>query len=135
MPIADPVEPAGLRVFKRGNASCVTEGILHGIRQSAKVDDVFLSRRICFFNKCFAVGDLENSSPFFKKGDSGSGVFVLEKPSQDLKALGIAFAKHKNRDETLVCKLSDISREFNLSLSQEMFAKKLERGENEMETS
>ena len=132
MPIADPAEPTGLRVFKRGNATCLTEGVLDGIRDSAQV-----SNEVCsgIFNRCFVVSDLENSSPFFKRGDSGSGVFVLDNTSEGLKALGIAFASHMVNMETLVCKLSDISREFNLSISQEMFAKKIEREESEMETS
>ena len=135
MPIADPAEPAGLRVFKRGNATCLTEGILRGIRESARIDNYLLSRRLCFFNKCFSVSDLKNSSQFFKEGDSGSGVFVLDKPSQRLKALGIGFAISKVSGETFVCKLSHICREFNLSLSEEIFAKKVERDEIDMETS
>ena len=132
LPIADPAEPAGLRVFKRGNATCLTEGVLCGIRESAKVSNDFCSG---IFNRCFVVSDLENSSHFFELGDSGSGVFVIDKTSQGLKALGIAFARQMISKETLVCKLSDISREFNLSISQEMFAKKIEREESEMETS
>lgn len=80
MPISDPAEPAGLRVFKRGNATCLTEGILCGIRESANVPNFLPNSQLCFFNKCFAVSDLQNSSHFFKEGDSASGVFVLDKP-------------------------------------------------------
>lgn len=133
MPIADPVEPAGLRVFKRGNATCFTEGVLYGLRESANCPNFLRGGNLCFFNKCFAVSDLENSSIFFKEGDSGSGVFVFDKPSQRLKALGIAFARQMIREETLVCKLNEISRVFNLALSKEILATKLEKGENEME--
>ena len=132
LPIADPAEPAGLRVFKRGNATCLTEGVLCGIRESV---NILLGSRQFFFNKCFVVGDLQNSSHFFKEGDSGSGVFVLDKPSQRLKALGIGFAISQVSGETFVCKLSHICRDFNLSLSEEIFAKKIERDEIDMETS
>lgn len=133
MPIADPAEPSGLRVFKRGNATCLTEGVLCGLRESANCPNFLRGGNLCFFNKCFAVSDLENSSHFFKEGDSGSGVFVLDQPSQRLKALGIAFARQMIREETLVCKLNEISRVFSLTLSEEMFATKLEKSEDEME--
>ena len=78
MQIADSDVPKGLRVFKRGNATCVTEGVFSGIRSSVAFDPTILpSGSSCFFVNCFVVSDLENSAPFFDLGDSGSGVFVL----------------------------------------------------------
>nr|XP_022306057.1 uncharacterized protein LOC111112658 isoform X2 [Crassostrea virginica] len=65
LPIADPAEPSGLRVFKRGNATCLTEGVLCGLRESANCPNFLRGGNLCFFNKCFAVSDLENSSHFF----------------------------------------------------------------------
>ena len=123
MQIADSDVPKGLRVFKRGNATCVTEGVYSGIRSYVPIDPTILpSGSSCFFLNCFVVSDLENSAPFFGLGDSGSGVFVLERTSRSYKALGIAFARQWARGDTFVCKLNEISRVFQLSLSDEVFA-------------
>lgn len=88
-----------------------------------------------YFNNCFVVDDLR--SPFFKEGDSGSGVFLLDKTSQTVKALGIAFARKHGSQQTLVCKLNPIAKEFKLLFSNEMIAAEtylVQKVEEKMET-
>lgn len=66
------------------------------------------------FQNCFAVEPEENGSLFFDKGDSGSGVFVIDKKDNSLKPLGIAFAFLCSK--TAVCKIGQITDAFNVSV-------------------
>lgn len=66
-----------------------------------------------FFDRCFAVEDI--SGPFFNPGDSGSGVFLTEN-EHPTKPLGIAFAKLDYGQITVVCRIDQVARAFNLRL-------------------
>lgn len=51
---------------------------------------------------------------FLDKGDSGSGVFVIDERDNSLKPLGIAFAFYCSK--TAVCKIGQITDAFNVSV-------------------
>lgn len=68
-----------------------------------------------FFDRCFAVEDI--SGPFFNLGDSGSGVFLTEN-EHPTKPLGIAFAKLEYGQITVVCRIDQFARAFNLRLCE-----------------
>lgn len=109
----------GVRVVKRGCATDVTEGILRGVHSSGRIDRTVLSGRFYFFKNCFGIRDQENGSQFFKTGDSGSGVFQIDKTNRLLYPIGIAFGRLNSQQLTYVCKIKDIAKKFNLSICQD----------------
>lgn len=69
--------------------------------------------RIYEFKNCFCVKQI-NKEPFFEKGDSGSGVYLIDEKDGSLKPVGIAFAFFCS--ETAVCKIREIVEAFNVSV-------------------
>lgn len=61
----------------------------------------------------YLVEDINTASPFFGKGDSGSGVFVEGYPD---KPLGIGVAVSEKYPETYVCKIDEFVKKFELKL-------------------
>lgn len=66
-----------------------------------------------FFN-CYEIGNEKNQT-FFKDGDSGSGVYVIENDGT-LKPLGIAFAYLQSQSKTAVCRIDEIVDKFGLQI-------------------
>lgn len=135
-----------LKVVKRGNASGETTGVLFDKIISVKIGFQMESEPSYIFQNCYSIKDEQRDSPFFKIGDSGSGVFVIDKENQSLAALGIAFARGEYNRITYVCKIKHISDEFNLivhavGLSKDLFnnnnnlKQTSDRNEEPMETS
>lgn len=69
----------------------------------------------CIFKRPYVVRDI-NKEPFFKKGDSGSGVFVLREENLPKKALGIAFGMSLKSPFTFFCMIDEILDELDLTL-------------------
>lgn len=65
---------------------------------------------------CYAIEKIKiNDDPFFLEGDSGSGVYVIDKDTRKpIKALGIAFAFTKR--QTAVCNIGTIVDELDLQI-------------------
>lgn len=102
-------EMKGKRVIKTGRTTGTTVGILNEHLLSIRINS-FLSGLgyLSFFN-CYAVDTPE----FFKEGDSGSGVFLIEKNGIS-KPLGIAFAFMDSC--TAVCRIDTIVDVLNLTI-------------------
>lgn len=77
------------------------------------MDTSFLSRGYIAFFNCYAIEDITEQEAFFRQGDSGSGVFVIEK-DETLKPLGIAFASLFS--QTAVCKIDSIIDKLDLTI-------------------
>lgn len=108
------------RVLKRGGTTGETEGLLVDDSFSVCLDQVANDNEsdecgFYFFDRCFAVDSIDR--PFFERGDSGSGVFLMES-GVPTKPLGIAFAKHLISQKTAVCRIDEIVNAFNLCLYQ-----------------
>lgn len=105
------------RVTKRGQATGITYGKLFGKNFSLSIPGT--SRGEYFtFNNCYMIKDEDYQRPFFKAGDSGSGVFLIKNKRQ-FKPLGIAFAHDPIQQSTAVCKIKPIITNFALSLYRE----------------
>lgn len=103
------------KVMKRGGSTGETEGLLTGNTFSVCVDKDFNIGGFYYFAKCFSIKSI--SRPFFERGDSGSGVFLMENGTPT-KPLGIAFAKLLIRHNTAVCRIDKIAEAFGLSVYQ-----------------
>lgn len=106
------------KVMKRGKESDLTTGVLHKIEPTVRISFPE-SRRYYEFRNCYSIQDETFDKTFFRLGDSGSGVFILDNNDQSIAALGIAFARGVRGHVTYVCKIKDISDEFNLSIYQD----------------
>lgn len=97
-------------VTKTGRTTGTTKGCLMEDSLTVKVD--FSRGYFAFFN-CYAIEDIPDHRPFFREGDSGSGVYVMEngKPS---KPLGIAFAYLDS--QTAVCNIGMIVDKLDLQI-------------------
>lgn len=100
-----------MAVTKSGRTTGETVGSLQHYVLSVKVDKSFLSRGYFAFFNCYAIGN--SKEIFFKEGDSGSGVSVIEK-DKTLKPLGIAFAYMKS--QTAVCRIGEIVDKLDLEI-------------------
>lgn len=100
-------------VTKTGRTTGTTKGYLMDDSLTVKVDRSFLSRGYFAFFNCYAIEDIPDYRPFFREGDSGSGVYVMEngKPS---KPLGIAFAYLDSL--TAVCNIGMIVDKLDLQI-------------------
>lgn len=100
-------------VTKTGRTTRTTYGCLMEDSLAVKVDVSFLSRGYFAFFNCYAIEDIPDHRPFFREGDSGSGVYVMEngKPS---KPLGIAFAFMNS--QTAVCNIGMIVDKLDLQI-------------------
>nr|XP_034317809.1 uncharacterized protein LOC105338984 [Crassostrea gigas] len=103
------------RVMKRGGSTGETEGLLTGNTLSVCVDKDFSFGGFYYFARCFSIESIDR--PFFEKGDSGSGVFLMEN-GKPTKPLGIAFAKLLINHNTAVCRIDKITEAFGLSVCQ-----------------
>lgn len=65
------------------------------------------------FKNCFAVKQKDETT-CFDKGDSGSGVFLIDKKDNSLKPLGTAFTFFQSK--TAVCKIRQITDAFKVSV-------------------
>lgn len=109
----------GVRVVKRGSTTGVTEGIYRGVHSSGRIGPTVSSGRFYFFKNCFGICDQKNGPPFFQEGDSGSGVFQIDRNKRLLYPIGIAFGRLKYHQLTYVCKIKDIATRFKLSICQD----------------
>lgn len=101
------------KVTKSGRTTGTTIGDLTDDSLTVRVDTSFLSRGYIAFFNCYAVEDITEQEAFFRQGDSGSGVFVIEK-DETLKPLGIAFASLFS--QTAVCKIDSIIDKLDLTI-------------------
>lgn len=100
-----------MKVIKTGRTTGTTVGDLQHNILSIKVDTSFLPNKYFVFYNCYAIGDRREK--FFKEGDSGSGVFVIESDGT-LKPLGIAFANLNS--QTAVCRIDEIVNKLDLEI-------------------
>lgn len=77
------------------------------------------------FPNCYGIIDQDDNHPFFKRGDSGSGVYLLhqDKKTNKVLGIGIGIASDTNgSDVTFVCNISEIVRAFNIVIPTEQHA-------------
>lgn len=103
----------GDRVTKKGRTTGTTIGYLVDNSLSVRINKSFPSKGCFCFCNCYAIENNTEDQPFFEAGDSGSGVYVIEKENT-LKPLGIAFAK--SCLYTAVCKIDKIVEKLNLEI-------------------
>lgn len=101
------------KVTKSGRTTGTTVGDLTDDSLTVRVDTSFLSRGYIAFFNCYAVENITEQNAFFRQGDSGSGVYVMEK-EETLKPLGIAFASLFS--QTAVCKIDSIIQKLDLKI-------------------
>lgn len=114
----------GTLVRKKGKTTGETEGILRSNMSSVSVDNIASPARYQF-NNCYEIINRLGHPPFFKPGDSGSGVYIIDRYGKK-KAVGIAFA-HRLDGTTYACRIDKITHALNVTLYQEE--------EDEMDTS
>lgn len=103
-----------MSVTKRGRTTGDTTGKLVGDCLYVRVYSTQVPVGYYEFQNCFAVEQTDNSQRFFEKGDSGSGVFVIDDNDRSLKPLGIAFAFLSSK--TAVCKIGQITNAFKVAV-------------------
>lgn len=103
-------------VIKRNRLSGNTYGVLIGRNVDIAVRSCSSSDSLRLFN-CFEVRSINENTPFFTKGESGSAVYVKGKNNM-LMALGIAFAFAAD-GKTYVCRIDNIIQALNVSIYQE----------------
>lgn len=71
--------------------------------------------RFYLFPNCYGILDRENK-PFFKPGDSGSGIYLNNNNNKKIVGIGIAIARdfENNRNITFACKIQEIVEAFNI---------------------
>ena len=106
------LKPGETLVVKSGRTTGHTTGILDECF-SLSFPNPCNQAVIVSFNDCHFVDDLE--TPFFKEGDSGSGVFLIDSESQPSKALGIAFAFSRVYQKTVVCDIRGVVDALNVT--------------------
>lgn len=100
-------------VKKTGRSTGTTYGYLDEDIMFATIEYPPLSGTMNDFPELFIVKDIPETPPFFRKGDSGSGVFVM---GNQVKPLGIGIAFSEQSSETYVCKINEIVRRLGLTL-------------------
>lgn len=65
------------------------------------------------FTNCYTIENINNDDPFFRPGDSGSGVYVIRNRNPTCP-LGIAFAFMNS--QTAVCNISQIVDQLGLQI-------------------
>lgn len=106
--------PGTVKVIKSGRTTGTTIGNLKNNVFTVRVGKTFLSRGYFTFFNCYEIGNEKNQT-FFKDGDSGSGVYVIENDGT-LKPLGIAFAYLQLQSKTAVCRIDEIVDKFGLQI-------------------
>lgn len=99
--------------MKKGKTTGITVGYLEDSSLTIKVNPCFSPNSYFVFHNCYAVRSYPGHEPFFKQGDSGSGVFVIDSDER-LKPLGIAFASLPHL--VAVCKIDKIIDELDLNI-------------------
>lgn len=104
-------------VTKTGRTTSKTKG-----RLARVVELVSVPNRAgvqCYFEDVYSIHNLGfTETPFFKPGDSGSGVYI-DRNGECNKALGIAFAFDVEEVETYVCSIHEIVRAFNITVNEQ----------------
>lgn len=106
------------RVTKRGQTTYITYGRLVETNFAINIPKTSGIESFTFIN-CYRIENEEEQKPFFEAGDSGSGVFMIEKDNGQFKPLGIAFASDLISRSTVVCKIEPIITAFGLSVYKE----------------
>lgn len=100
-------------VRKQGKVTGETEGILVSGMMTIRVDNVASPLKYRF-DFCYKIINKHGYRRFFEPGDSGSGVYLLDRRGNK-RPVGIAFAFGLNGD-TYVCRIAHVTRAFELSL-------------------
>lgn len=108
-----------MMVKKRGRTTGVTLGKLVDKSCNFKINSKAVKGKYYNFKDCFVVQQINEKSPFFAEGDSGSGVFLIDEKNGSLKPLGIAFAFSHWRLKTYVCKIEQITNAFDVSVYED----------------
>lgn len=108
-----------MMVKKRGRTTGVTLGKLVDRFCNFKINSKAVKGKYYNFKDCFVVQQINEKSPFFAEGDSGSGVFLIDEKNGSLKPLGIAFAFSHWRLKTYVCKIEQITNAFDVSVYED----------------
>ena len=105
--------------MKKGRTTNVTLGTYDGLCLLAKLCfGIEQNGPYYYFEKCYRI--LDTDKEFFQRGDSGSGVFLIDRNSSRIKPLGIAFGRCIGF--TLVCKIKHIVERFQLSILKDSFS-------------
>lgn len=103
-------------VTKTGKATRKTEGVLSKDVMFAEMSIPGSDKKI-YLPELYIVHDKEKGNPFFEKGDSGSGVFVVGKDKKEyVLGIGIAVDVACQRGESYVCKIDQIIKNLELTL-------------------
>lgn len=106
------------RVTKRGQTTYITYGKLVETNFAINIPKTSRNEWFTFIN-CYRIENEDDKKPFFEAGDSGSGVFVIDKDNGQFKPLGIAFASNPINKITVVCKIEPIITDFDLYVYKE----------------
>lgn len=106
------------KVMKIGRKTNQTEGSLTHKKYMLSVtfNKTPHSNVRCIFKNPYVVRDTKKDQPFFQRGDSGSGVFVLGEENLPKKALGIAFGMSLKYPLTFYCMIDEILDKLDLKL-------------------
>lgn len=96
-----------IKVRKTGRTTGRTDGYLKDTIPSVRVKNFK-------FQNCYHVVNIDDTI-FFKEGDSGSGVFLIE-DEEITKPVGIAFAFMNYSPHTFVCRIDSIIDKLSLNL-------------------
>lgn len=103
-------------VMKTGRSSGLTFGILYSEIEALGIDHP--GGGYFTFKNFYIVHNIPEKDIFSKKGDSGSGVFIVEEKQGEKKpgkALGILFARALSK-ETYVCNIDQILNTLKLKI-------------------
>lgn len=103
----------GTLVRKKGRATAETEGVLVSGMSTVLVNDS-VSPVKYQFDFCYEIKSKNADEQFFKPGDSGSGVYLIDREGRK-KPIGIAFA-HRLDGTAYACRIEQVTRAFNVSL-------------------
>ena len=130
--IAEPAffSSGHVHVMKKGTATGVTRGVYDGLFLSINLRfEKSPTAPFFIFENCYRIKDKKEQ--FADSGDSGSGVYLLDKEDSRVKALGIVFARYPYQSATIVCKVKHIADSFNLTFIKDDFSKKVFQNFNE----
>lgn len=109
-------------VTKSGRTTGTSVGILCYETCIFKAKDPEIKNKYYAFPNCYGVIAQDDDDPFFKKGDSGSVVYLSQQTENTNKALGIGIGIAQDTDGskvTFVCNISEIVRAFNIVVPAE----------------
>lgn len=76
------------RVTKRGQTTHITYGKLVETNFTITIPKTSRKERYCFIN-CYRIENEDDKKSFFEPGDSGSGVFMIDKDNGQLNLWGL----------------------------------------------